>query len=34
MLGQYTVASFHLANDGTLVFDPPVSSGSDLAPPH
>ena len=37
MLGQYTVASFHLADDnngGTLVSDPPVDSGGQFAPPH
>jgi autotransporter passenger strand-loop-strand repeat protein len=38
MLGQYTAASFHLIDDthgGTLVFDPPVSSGEPaLVPPH
>jgi hypothetical protein len=30
MLGSYVAANFHLANDGnggTLVSDPPVSSG-------
>jgi autotransporter passenger strand-loop-strand repeat protein len=37
MLGSYVAANFHLADDthgGTLVFDPPVSSGSAIAPPH
>jgi hypothetical protein len=37
MLGNYVAANFHLANDGhggTRVFDPPVSSGSAIAPPH
>jgi autotransporter passenger strand-loop-strand repeat protein len=37
MLGSYVAANFHLADDthgGTLVFDPPVSSGSSIASPH
>jgi autotransporter passenger strand-loop-strand repeat protein len=37
MLGSYVAANFHLTNDGhggTLVSDPPVSSGSPIAPPH
>ncbi len=37
MLGSYVAANFHLADDGhggTLVNDPPVSSGSAIAPPH
>ena len=38
MLGSYVAANFHLADDhhgGTLVFDPPVSSGGPgLTTPH
>jgi hypothetical protein len=37
LLGQYTVGNFHLSDDGhggTLIVDPPVSSGSGVAPPH
>jgi len=37
VLGSYAAANFHLATDGnggTLVSDPPVSSGGPLAPPH
>jgi hypothetical protein len=37
LLGQYTAGNFNLSADGhggTLVSDPPVSSGGGLAPPH
>ena len=37
MLGSYVAANFHLATDGhggTLVSDPPLSSGSAIALPH
>ena len=37
LLGNYTVANFKTSNDGhggTLVTDPPVSSGTTLAPGH
>jgi autotransporter-associated beta strand protein len=37
LLGQYTAANFTLSADGhggTVVSDPPVSSGGGLAPPH
>ena len=37
MLGSYAATNFHLATDGnggTLVSDPPVSSGGPLVPPH
>jgi autotransporter passenger strand-loop-strand repeat protein len=37
LLGQYTVGNFKLSDDGhggTLIVDPPVSSGSGVAPPH
>ena len=37
LLGDYTAANFHLADDGhggTMVTDPPVSSGTALATPH
>jgi hypothetical protein len=37
LLGQYVTANFHLSDDGhggTLIVDPPVSSGSGVAPPH
>ena len=36
LIGNYVVGNFHSASDGhggTLITDPPVSSGS-LAPPH
>jgi hypothetical protein len=37
LIGQYTAANFSLSADGhggTLITDPPVSSGGGLAPPH
>ena len=37
MIGTYVLGNFHSANDGgggTLVTDPPVSSGAGVAPPH
>ena len=37
LLGQYVTANFKLSTDGhggTLVTDPPVSSGAGLAAPH
>src|SRR5205814_8683656 len=37
LLGQYVTANFHLSDDGhggTLVVDPPVSSGAGIATPH
>jgi hypothetical protein len=38
MLGQYSLGSFNLTTDGhggTLIHDPPVSSGGPpIAPPH
>jgi hypothetical protein len=37
MLGSYVAANFSLSNDGhggTLISDPPVSSGAAIAPPH
>ena len=37
LLGQYIASSFATASDGhggTLISDPPVSSGSGLATPH
>jgi hypothetical protein len=37
LLGQYVTANFKLSDDGhggTLIVDPPVSSGSGVAPPY
>lgn len=37
LIGAYTVGSFKISDDGhggTLITDPPVSSGSGVAPPH
>ena len=37
LIGTYTIASFHSASDGaggTVITDPPVSSGAGVAPPH
>ena len=37
LLGQYVTANFKLSDDGhggTLVVDPPVTSGNGIAPPH
>ena len=37
LIGTYTLGSFHTAVDGTggtIIIDPPVSSGSGVAPPH
>jgi hypothetical protein len=37
LLGNYALGNFHMADDGnggTLVSDPPVSSGGQLTQPH
>jgi len=37
LIGAYTVSSFKTSADGhggTLITDPPVSSGAGVAPPH
>jgi len=37
MIGNYTISSFHLADDGnggTMVTDPPVDSAGHLTTPH